>query len=197
MTKLIEPSFFHEAFQINVDQYHAMIDAGTLGPADKVELLYGKILPMSPVGRFHAASVARISKLFFRNFSDRYSCRAQDPISILPVSEPEPDFVVAKFDEEDYVDGHPTPRDILLLIEVSDSTLDKDRKYKLPLYASSGIQEYWIVNLVDRQIELYSKPSEVGTYGTKTIIEEGKVWSSPTWGDLDTSIFLPRITPVD
>lgn len=176
-----------------LERYHELIEAGHLGPEDRVELLYGQLIPMSPTGRFHAATVSKISKFFFSSFSDAYTCRGQDPVAMLPDSEPEPDFVVARFDEDDYAAGHPTGQDVILLIEVSDSSLEKDRSYKLPLYAASGIREYWIVNLVERQFEVYTVPSEEGEYSQVAVYGDGAQFEHPVFGRIDTAALMARV----
>jgi Uma2 family endonuclease len=193
MTKLAASGVIYRSMAFTVERYHAMIDAGVLGPEDKVELLHGQIVPMSPVGRLHAACVSRLSTYFIRQFSDQYTCRTQDPITILPESEPEPDFVVTKYDEDSYAAGHPAPSDIELLIEVSDSTLDKDRTYKLPLYAANLVREYWIVNLVERQFEVYTKPDGVSMYRDTNIYLEGRKFTHPVFGPIDTSRLFPPV----
>ena len=112
---------------------------------------------------------------------------------MLPNSEPEPDYVIARYDAEQYAAGHPTGADIILLIEVSDSSLDKDRNYKLPLYAASGIPEYWIVNLAERQFEVYTAPSDEGEYGQTKIYGDGQQFEHPRFGTIDTAGLMARI----
>ena len=193
MTKIPGLDISYGTMGFTVESYHSMIEAGLLGPADKVELLYGKITPTSPIGRFHSACVQGFSETYYPTLVGKYSLRSQDPITILPLSEPEPDFVVAIYDAFRYADGHPTPEQVLLLVEVSDATLDKDRKYKLPLYATNGIVEYWIVNLVDRQFEVYTGPRQDGTYPKREVYIDGQTFSHPILGEVDTAQLLPRI----
>ena len=180
-----------------VDRYHAMIDSGVLGPDDRVELLLGKIVPMSPVGRFHAACVSTIHRLFFKTHGDRFTFREEKPITIPDRSEPEPDITVAIFDPEAYVTGHPRPKDIHLVIEVSDRTLEKDQTLKLEIYARAGIAEYWIVNLVERQFLVYTHPAEDGDYLEREVYEEGQRFEHELLGNIEISSYLPRLlTPV-
>lgn len=190
MTKRIEPRFFLNTIDWTVDQYHSMVDAGVLTENDRVELLYGKIVPISPIGRFHAACVNLTSEYFILKFQKRYTYLTQNPVSLLDDSEPEPDFVIAKRDEGGYLSEHPTAEDILLLIEVSDSTLDKDRHHKLPIYAEAGVQEYWIINLIDRQLEMYTRP--VGNeYDAASIVAEKETFQHEQWGSINLSELLP------
>ncbi|MEO0732347.1 MAG: Uma2 family endonuclease [Bacteroidota bacterium] len=140
--------------RFSVEDYHKMIDIGILGDEDRVELLDGKIIEMSPIGPFHAACVSKLAKFFFRHIANDYSCRQEQPITITVGSEPEPDFIVATYRKDEYATGHPHPQDIHLLIEVADKTLERDRTAKAIIYARAGIPEYWIVNLIDRQLEI-------------------------------------------
>ena len=196
MTKFPGSDVSYGTMDFTVERYHSMIEAGLLGPEDKVELLYGKIIPMNPIGRFHAACVQGFCETYYPMLIGKYTLRSQDPITILPLSEPEADFVVAVFDEFRYAAGHPSPRQVVLLVEVSDSTLDKDREYKLPLYAMNGIVEYWIVNLVDRQFEVYTQPREEGTYAEKAIYSDGQTFEHSILGLVDTAQLLPRIRTI-
>ncbi len=195
MTKRIEPKFFFNTIDWTLEQYHSMVDAGVLNENDRVELLYGKIVPKSPIGRYHAACVSNIQEFFILSLGKKFAWRAQNPVSMLDNSEPEPDFVIAKYDKDKYAAGHPTEDDIIVLMEVSDSTLDKDREHKLPIYAEGGVQEYWIINLVERQFEVYTCLSEDGTYGNKAIHPEGSSFEHSVLGSIDVSELLPGITP--
>ena len=110
---------------------------------------------MSPIGSKHAAIVKRINKLLNEILGNRAIISVQDPITISETSEPEPDIAVLQPVEDFYFNEHPTPKDIFFLIEVADSSLDYDRMIKLPLYAEAGIKECWIVNLDQREIEVF------------------------------------------
>ena len=193
MTKVDRSSIVYESMDFSVDRYHAMIQTGVLGPDDKVELLNGKIVPMSPVGRLHAACVLGLSEIFSARFLGTYTLKSRHPITILPQSEPEPDYIIARYDTDRYVAGHPQPEDIHVLIEVSDATLDKDRNYKLRLYAASSVAEYWIINLVDRQFEIHTQPDGISSYRDRVVYREGEVFSHSLLGEIDTVEFLPRI----
>jgi|AntRauTorckE5430_2_1112549.scaffolds.fasta_scaffold00105_5 Uma2 family endonuclease len=193
MTKRIEPRFFFNTIDWTLEQYHSMVAAGVLTENDRVELLYGKIVPMSPVGRYHAACVSNIQEFFILSFGKKFTWRTQDPVAMLDNSEPEPDFIIAVRDENNYAEGHPTRDDILVLMEVSDSTLDKDREHKLPIYAEGGVKEYWIINLVERQFEIYTVPNQGGTYGEQAIHQEGSTFEHKLLGTIEVSELLPGI----
>jgi len=143
---------------INIDEYHRMAEVGILTPNDRVELILGEILNMSPVESKHSAIVKRITKLFVTAFLDSAIVQIQDPIQIQKHSEPEPDALILKPREDFYVDKLPSPEDAFLLIEVADTTLDYDKKVKLELYAEAGIPEYWIVDANEDQILKYLQP---------------------------------------
>lgn len=121
---------------------------------EKVELLYGRLVRMSPKYEPHAFSIMRLTKLLVRLVGDRADVRVQLPLAASDISEPEPDLAVVP--PGDYLDEH--PRSALLVIEVADSSLDRDRRVKGPLYAAAGIPEYWIVNLVDGLVEAHRDP---------------------------------------
>lgn len=143
---------------INVDEYHRMAEAGILGPNDRVELILGEILNMSPIGSKHSAIVKRVTQLFVTAFLNKAIVQIQDPIQIKDFSEPEPDILLLKQREDFYYNQLPQPEDVFLLIEVADSTLDFDKNVKLPIYSEAGIKEYWIVDINNNQILIHSIP---------------------------------------
>jgi Uma2 family endonuclease len=135
-----------------------MADSGIFSEDDRVELIEGEIIDISPIGSRHAACVARLTELLSQTVVGRASVWVQNPVVINDYSEPVPDITLIKRRSDFYADGHPTPSDILLIIEVSDSTLVYDRNIKLPLYAKAGIAEAWIFNLPTDIIEVYREP---------------------------------------
>ena len=145
---------------ITISEYHKMAEVGILTEKDKVELLNGEIIQLSPINSKHGGHVKRINKLLGKLLDDLAIMGVQDPIVIPDFSEPEPDISVLKPEEDDYTTKHPTSKDVYFLIEVSDSTLYLDRTVKLPIYAEAKIKEYWIVNLVDNSIEVYKNPQK-------------------------------------
>jgi Uma2 family endonuclease len=155
--------------QFSLEHYEHMVEVGAFsGPFQKrLELLRGEIVEMTPIGIQHANVIVLLTEWSFDVVPrDDISIRAQNPIRIpLNDSEPEPDVVWAK--RQKYAQ-HPGPEDIFLLVEVADTSLDTDRNEKLPIYAEAGIAEYWIVNLLDEQIEVYRQPSGK-TYLSKTV----------------------------
>jgi Uma2 family endonuclease len=151
-----------DTHRFSVEDYHRMAEAGVF-EEQRVELLYGKIVDMSPIKSNHAGSVNQLIRHFSMYLpKDDFLFTAQNPIHLDDYSEPEPDLSVLKYRADLYARSHPRPDEVVLLVEVADTSLDKDRDIKLPLYASHAIPEVWIVNLKDTQIERYRSPSPKG-----------------------------------
>jgi Uma2 family endonuclease len=158
---------------ITVDEYYQMAEFGILKPDEKVELINGEIIKMSPVKSKHGAYVSRIIRLMYKYIADDLATfRSENPIQLSNYSQPQPDVIIAKYAENDYENTHPTIEDIYFLIEVSDSTLKYDQTQKAKLYAKHKIPVYWIVNLVKNQLEIYENPIDE-KYSTKTILKQG------------------------
>lgn len=135
-----------------------MAESGILGEDDRVELINGRLYVMSPIGSQHAACVRRLTRLFIFAVHDQAEVSAQNPILLSPESEPEPDVALLAPRDDAYAARHPRPEEVMLIVEVSGSTLEFDRKQKLPLYAQAGIPEVWIVALDEDQIHGYRQP---------------------------------------
>jgi Uma2 family endonuclease len=146
------------AKRFTIDEYHRLIDLGFFAEDDRVELIRGELIPMVSKGAAHSVCETRLERQLYSVVGGRATLRGQQPIVLPNLSEPEPDRVMARNREDDYLSGHPTPEDILLVIEVSHRTLAFDRDVKLSVYAEAGIRDYWILNLVDRVLECYSQP---------------------------------------
>ncbi len=170
-----------------VDEYYAMAEAGILAPDERVELLDGRIYLMSPVGSPHAACVDRLNQWFTLHVAGAAIVRIQSPIHLGGRTEPEPDVALLNRRDDFYASGHPTPADVLLAIEVADSTLASDRALKLPLYARHGIREAWIVNLPDACVEVYSEPTPEG-YRRRERRTSGQTLGVPAFPDLSLSV---------
>ena len=154
-------------------EYHQMAESGILTEDDRVELINGEIISMSPINSPHAGHVKRINALFTHLLGERAIVSVQDPLAINDFSEPEPDVMLLKPQDNFYADAHPQPDDVYLLIEVADSSIRIDREIKLPLYAKAQVAEVWIVNLVDWQIEVYRSPS-AGIYQKIMVAKRGQ-----------------------
>ncbi|MBW4599363.1 MAG: Uma2 family endonuclease [Calothrix sp. FI2-JRJ7] len=144
--------------RFTIDEYHKLIELGFLKEQDRIELIRGELIEMTAKGTPHTFATTRLCRQLDRLLGDRVVVRCQEPIILPSDSEPEPDVVIAHGNEIDYLANHPFPKDILLIVEVSDSTLNYDQTTKLSLYAEDGIANYWIVNLNARQLECYSLP---------------------------------------
>lgn len=165
MTALLKRKIF------TVGDYHKMIDAGVFVGDQNYELIEGEIIKKMTVGDYHISCVNRLNRIFSRNCGDDVIVSIQNPVIISDISEPEPDVTLLKFREDFYASGKATPEDVLLLIEVSDSTVTYDRKTKMKLYAEAGIEESWLVNLPRQILEIYSDPQD-GKY--KLVRKAGK-----------------------
>ena len=148
-----------QPYLITVDDYHAMGRAGIFTEDDRVELIEGQIVTMSPIGSRHAACVYRLNQFFWGQLGNRTIIGTQSPVRLSSFSEPEPDLAVLRFREDFYEEAHPKPADVLLLIEVADSTLKTDRQIKVPLYARHGIPEVWLVALPEDRVEIFRDPT--------------------------------------
>lgn len=143
-------------------EYEQIIAAGVIAEDDRVELLEGEIVEMSPLGPQHSACVSRLTSLFFQLGSQQVIIRVQDPIRLGDFSEPQPDIAIVQKRDDFYVGGHPEPEDVLLLVEVAESSLTYDRDLKMPIYARAGIPEVWIVALLPQVVDVYRSPGETG-----------------------------------
>ena len=144
--------------RFTIDEYHRLIELGFLTEGDRIELIRGELIQMAAKGTFHSVCSSILCHQLDRILAEKVVIRKQDPITLLDNSEPEPDVVIARGKDEDYLAHHPYVEDILLIIEISDSTLNYDQTTKLELYAEAGITNYWIVNLQVSQLECYSQP---------------------------------------
>jgi Uma2 family endonuclease len=142
------------------EEYYRAAELGLFRPEERLELLDGEILEkLTPQRERHAAVVGRTARLLAEAFGPGHHTRQQLPVILNDRSEPEPDVVVVPGTEFDYLSSHPTPSDLRLVVEVSDTTLRFDRGRKRAAYARAGILEYWILNLPERQLEVYRDPS--------------------------------------
>ncbi len=165
------PELVHRRFSL--EEYEAMIKQGILDGDDRVELLAGEIVEKMGEGTRHLSCVARLIQYFILSLGGRANLLPNGPIALPPDSMPEPDVTLVKPREDFYAGRRPLAADVFLLIEVSDSSLRKDRKIKLALYAAAGVAEYWIINLRDNVVEIYAKPEGNG-FSESRIIRGGE-----------------------
>jgi Uma2 family endonuclease len=159
--------------KLDVDEYHRMGEAGILHEDDRVELIEGDLVEMAPIGSPHASTVNTLAELLGAALGRRAIVAPQNPIRLDDRSEPQPDLAVLRRHEHRYYGRLPGPDDVLLIVEVADSSLRHDRDAKLPLYAKHGIPEVWIVNLVDKLVEVCRDPRPDGCYGTVAPVGRG------------------------
>ena len=161
----------------NVAEYYQMARAGVLTEDERVELVRGEIIPMSPIGSRHAACVNRFSMCLIQWAEKRFVVSVQNPVRLDDHSEPQPDLAILKPRGDSYFDAHPRPGDVLVVIEVADTSMGYDREEKMPLYAEAGILEMWLVNLPEGVIEVYSEPVD-GVYASIRQVVRGGVLTS-------------------
>lgn len=174
-------------YSFTVAEYERMGQFGIFSEDDRVELVCGEIIEMSPIGERHAACVAILTQLITLRLRHSALVWVQNPIRLDDYSEPQPDIAVLKHRDDFYRHAHPRPEDVLVVIEVSDSTLEYDRKVKMPLYAGVGIPETWLVNLPEECIEMYSDPAD-GEYQTARSYARGQKLQSHTLASLRISV---------
>ncbi len=155
--------------RLSTAEYHRMAEAGILDWNDRVELIEGQLVEMSAIGPRHALVVDALNEMFVLAVSGRAKVRVQNPVVLSRVTEPNPDLVLARPGWRGYPAEHPGPGDVLLLVEVSDSSLRLDRGVKLEVYARAGIGEYWIVDLSRNAVHVHRTPGD-GAYRVVTTL---------------------------
>ena len=156
-----------------VDEYHLMGDAGIFHEDDRVELIDGQVVEMTPIGVPHAGCVNRLNQLFTPVAGTIATLSVQNPVILDEHEEPQPDFTVLRYRADGYGARHPRAADVLLVIEVADTSVKSDRNVKIPLYARAAIPEAWLVNLPADRIEVYRNPV-CGRYAEVTSISRGE-----------------------
>lgn len=157
----------------NVDEYHRMVEVGLLSMDARVELIEGEIIEMSPIGSAHGGTVNRSNAFLNRKLGKAVILAVQNPIRLDDFSEPQPDLALLKPRKDFYSNAHPTPEDVLVVIEIAESSANYDRNVKLPLYARAGIPEVWLMVLQKAVIEVYSQPKN-GKYQKIRRLKRGK-----------------------
>jgi len=174
--------------RFTLDEYHRMGETGILGADDRVELIEGEIIEMSPIGSRHAGTVARIQHLFSIRLGDRAVVWSQSPLLLVHhQSEPEPDVMLLAPRADFYVARLPEPPDLRLLIEVADSSLPYDRRTKFPLYARAGVTEAWLVDLDTGRVEIHREPRGAG-YRDVRIPRADETFSPAAFADLALTV---------
>ena len=161
-------------YRFTVDEYDRMAAAGVLTQCDRVELLDGEIVEMTPIGDRHASVVARMSHVFAARLGERSIVWGQNPVGLRLVrSVPQPDVVLLRARGDFYASGRPGPDDVLLPVEVMDTTAARDRGVKLPLYARAGVGEVWLADLTGDALEVYRRPA-ASRYRDARVLRRGE-----------------------
>lgn len=162
--------------RLTVRDFERMAEVGIFGEDDRVELIQGEILDMAPIGKRHAACLNRLVHLFSTALGDRAVIAPQNPIQLGRDSQPQPDLAVLAFRADYYAARHPTTEDVLLLVEIAESSAAYDRDVKLPLYAAHGVPEVWLIDLTADRVERHLSPSSEG-YRKILRPDEGETFS--------------------
>ena len=163
--------------RFTVGDYHRMAEAGILSEDDRVELIEGEIIEMAPIGGRHVGLVHRLTHLFVRRFGDAAIVSVQNPVRLNDRTEPQPDLMLLRPRPDFYAVAGllPTPQDVLLLVEVADTRVEVDRRVKMPLYARSGIQEVWLVDVEQESITVFRDPTPGGYRTSWTVQRRGSL----------------------
>jgi Uma2 family endonuclease len=181
MTAILEaPAKSLEPHRFTVEQYHKMLESDALPHQPRSQLINGEIYFMAAMNRAHFDALRILNRLLLAQYGSLAEVASQAPVRVWDTSEPEPDFMLLR---SDYPGGIPEAADVLLAIEISDSSLEFDRSKKLPEYARSGIPEVWIVNLRERQLEIYRQPEQKQYLQTQVLL-----YTTPA-----TALFAPDV----
>ena len=174
--------------RFTVDEYHRMGEAGILGYDERLELIAGQIVVREPIGARHASTVDRLNRLWTSRLGERAIVRIQNPVQFPEAdSELQPDILLLRPRDDFYAAGHPRVADVLLLIEVADTTLRLDRRVKIPLYAAVGVRETWLCDLVTERVEVYREPAG-GAYRDVETLDRGETVRPAALGDVVVAI---------
>jgi Uma2 family endonuclease len=183
-------------YRLSVAQYHAMLEAGILLSGDPIELLEGWLVLKMTKNPPHTATNRRTQRVLESILPTGWFITAQDPLTISPRNEPEPDILIVRGDSEEFAKRHPVPADVAVAMEISDSTLRTDRGVKLRIYARAGIPFYWLLNLVDGQLEVSSEPKD-STYQQTAIYTRDEMVALNLDGQEIARINVSELLPVD
>lgn len=189
------------AKRFTIDEYHRLVELGFLTENDRVELINGEIIQMAAKGTRHTTCCSNLLEELVLLVAGKAKLRCQDPIILPSNNEPEPDFAIVRNNPDNYLYSQPNQSDVLLVIEIADSSLKYDQEVKLPLYAEAGIPNYWILNLVENHLEAYSEPYQElqGNFGysIRRVFLPNQVVYLPIFANLSLNLskIFPLITP--
>ena len=170
-----------------VTDYARMRETGILREDDRVELIDGEVRLMSPIGPVHAAIVNRLTAFISRYMGDTVILSVQNPIQLHDYSEPQPDLTLLQPREDFYAHAHPRPDDVVLVIEIADTSIEYDRDEKIPHYADAGIAEAWLIDVSNQTIEQYTQP-RIGGYRNKLIVAYDEIIIAQTLPQLQIPV---------
>jgi Uma2 family endonuclease len=147
---------------LTVEEFNQIIETGIFHEDERIELINGELIRMAPIGHSHGGQVKRSVRILSGSIGDRALLSVQDPVELPDLSEPQPDVMLLRPRDDDYSRSNPTATDVLLLIEVADTSLTYDRDVKGPMYAEAGIMDYWLLNIVDGQLLVFREPTPTG-----------------------------------
>ena len=177
--------------RFTIDEYRRMVEAGAFAPDDRLELLEGEIIQMNPIGLRHAATVNRLTRLFFRVLGERVLISVQNPVDLPPRSEPQPDLLVLRTREDDYEEAMPIGADTHLVVEVADTTFRYDTTRKVPAYARGGVSAVWVVALgttrARDRVLVFEDPVE-GVYTSRRELHRGETLAIPGFSDVSIAV---------
>ena len=173
--------------KFTVDEYHYFIEQGVFKPEERLELIEGELIEMSPIGKRHASRVNFLIELLRDFLGKNVIISPQNPIVLDDFSEPQPDVCLLRRREDFYRQTNATAKDVLLVIEVADTTVKYDRDVKFPRYAANGIEEAWLIDLENDRVEIHSEPSQFG-YSLVKILHRGQTAESIVLPEIKISV---------
>lgn len=176
-----------QVHRFTVEDYHRMAETGVLREGERLELIDGKVVEMSPIGIGHASSLDRLDEALRDGIGKDAHFRVQGPLRLDRHSEVQPDLLILRRREDFYAEGHPEPEDVLLLVEVADTSQQYDRQTKLPLYAAHGVPEVWLFDVPKKTIEIFRQPGPEG-YADRQVVDAGDTLTCVAFPDLRVSV---------
>jgi Uma2 family endonuclease len=177
-----------KTYRFSVDEYHRMGEVGIFSEDDRVELLAGAIVEMSPIGPLHAGTVNRLTALFSSRLGNRVIIGIQNPLLLRDEdSEPQPDVMLLHPRADFYTHAHPEAHDVYLIIEVADTSLEGDRDVKFPIYARAGVAEAWLLDVSAERLEVYRQPTSDG-YQEVHLLQRGEAVAPQAFPDLALTV---------
>lgn len=173
------PTNVLDKVRFSVDDYYKMTELGLLPEDVNTEIIEGELIKIMPIGSLHSGIVDDLSNFFVYKLYGKATVRVQNPVRLDKKNEPQPDIAILKPREDAYKSGHPQSGDVLLIVEVSETTLIYDRETKIPLYATAEIPEVWLINLKRKIVEIFTRP-EKGNYRDIAVIQTGEIVQSKT-----------------